>query len=476
VLPFANLSSDPEQEYFSDGMTDEVTSALAKVRDLRVVGRSSAFQFKGQNRDLRAVGQSLGATHLIEGSVRKVGDQVRITVQLVQAASGMHVWAETYDRNLTDIFAIQEQIAQAIATSLRVPLGLPAGGMLVSNRDIDTESYQQYLGARATIRTRFNNVAMRMPAIGKMEQIASRYPGFAPAWAQLALAYMRMGAALPVSASGDERRQAAAEWLPKAETAANRAIELDAKLADGYTVLGVTKVLRGDYLGAEALYSEALDLDRFNPEALHFYAILLGGVGRVKEALIMREQLLSIEPLVGVYNSNIEQLLWISGQTDAAIARAITRARGAPGAFPTTSLARIYWAQGRYAKAADSLLTIQSGTYPAGSVEAAIQLLSTVPPLASRSQSLPRLGEQLDFIYLHVGSPQRILEEVEDHVAAGSLVPMAITPFWHTSYAPVRKMERFKAFARNTGLVEYWRAKGWPDFCRPVGTDDFVCH
>jgi TolB-like protein len=149
VLPFANLSSDPEQEFFSDGMTDEITSALAKVRDLRVVGRSSAFQFKGQNRDLRAVGQSLGATHLIEGSVRRAGNQLRITAQLIQAENGLNIWAETYDRELTDVFATQEDIAQAIAVALRVPLGLPPGGRLVSNRISDIATYEDYLRARA---------------------------------------------------------------------------------------------------------------------------------------------------------------------------------------------------------------------------------------------------------------------------------------------------------------------------------------
>jgi TolB-like protein len=174
VLPFINLSSDPEQEFFSDGMTDEITAAPAKVRDLRVVGRSSAFQFKGQNRDLRAVGQSLGTTHLIEGSVRKVSARVRITVQVVRADNGLHVWAETYERELSDIFAIQEEIAQAIAASLRVPLALQPGGTLVSNRDIDTQSYQQYLSARAIIRTRFNLMESRVPAIAVMEKVATR--------------------------------------------------------------------------------------------------------------------------------------------------------------------------------------------------------------------------------------------------------------------------------------------------------------
>jgi len=121
VLPFSNLSSDPEQEFFSDGMTEEITAALAKVVDLRVVARTSAFQFKDANKDMRIVGQALGATHLIEGSVRKAGNRVRITAQLIKTDDGTHIWSENYDRELTDVFAIQEDIAQAIAGALRVP-------------------------------------------------------------------------------------------------------------------------------------------------------------------------------------------------------------------------------------------------------------------------------------------------------------------------------------------------------------------
>jgi adenylate cyclase len=148
VLPFANLSGDAGQEFFSDGMTEEITSVLAKIPDLRVVGRTSAFQFKGQNRDLRSIGQALSATHLLEGSVRRDGTRLRITAQLIKSDDGVHVWTESYDRELTGVFAIQEDIATAIAGALRMPLGLAPGERLVSNRAIDPESYQSYLRAK----------------------------------------------------------------------------------------------------------------------------------------------------------------------------------------------------------------------------------------------------------------------------------------------------------------------------------------
>src|SRR6185295_5878829 len=141
VLPFANLSGDAAQEFFSDGMTDEITSALANVRGLNVIARTSAYEFKNQNRNVRQIGQALGVSHIIEGSVRKVGERVRITAELINTNNGVNLWSQNYDRQLNDIFATQEDIAQAIAGALRVPLGLQQGNVLVRSRTKDEATY-----------------------------------------------------------------------------------------------------------------------------------------------------------------------------------------------------------------------------------------------------------------------------------------------------------------------------------------------
>ena len=230
VLPFTNLSSDPEQGFFSDGMTEEITGALAKIADLRVVARTSAFQFKGENKDMRAVGQALGATHLIEGSVRKAGTRVRITAQLIKTDDGTHIWTENYDRELIDVFAIQEDIATAIAGALRMPLGLAPGERLVANRSIDPESYQQYLRARPLVRARVRGV----PAAIKILRAARcKQSRFCAALAQLAWAY-GLTPNYNRNDSVDELRRVVDEYLPKAEAAGRRAIQLDPGLADGY--------------------------------------------------------------------------------------------------------------------------------------------------------------------------------------------------------------------------------------------------
>ena len=239
VLPFVNLSSDKEQEFFSDGMTEEITSALAKVPSLRVVGRTSAFQFKGENKDLRAIGQSLGASHLIEGSVRKDGNQVRITAQLIKADDGTHLWTESYDRELKGIFAVQEDIAQAIAVALRVPLGLKQGDTLVRNRTDDLESYQQYLRARALVRARAVS-----DAIAILEPLVARNPDYAPAWAMLAHAYSLAPTYTPVYRAGsvEEARRFIQSAFDKGEVAARKAIELDSRFALGYAVLALIQI------------------------------------------------------------------------------------------------------------------------------------------------------------------------------------------------------------------------------------------
>src|SRR6185295_6092283 len=225
VLPFVNLSSDPEQEFFSDGMTEEITASLTKVADLHVVGRSSAFQFKGLSPDLRTVGQTLGASHVIEGSVRKAGDRVRITAELVRADNGLQLWSENYDRQLTDIFTIQEDIAQAIVGALRIPLGIKQGETLVRNRTKDDATYEDYLRGRALVRARGNTRLVEAAKI--LETVVARDPEFAPGWAQLALAY----AYAPYYDQDVFTGASFARWSPvlesahlKAEQAAQKAI------------------------------------------------------------------------------------------------------------------------------------------------------------------------------------------------------------------------------------------------------------
>ena len=471
VLPFGNLSGDAAQEFFSDGMTEEITAALAKVPALQVVARASAFQFKGEKRDMRAVGRALGARYVIDGSVRKAGERVRITAQLIRTDSGVSVWSDSYDRELTDVFAIQEDIATAIAGALRISLGLAPGERLDSGRSIDPESYQQFLRARPLVRARSTGVPQ---AIGILEPVVTRNPDYAPAWALLASSYSTM----PTYAEGLERRRRIDEFWPKAEVAARRAIQLDPNLADAYFALGRLERVRGNLVAAHDLFSKALSLDPNNPDALGLYMLLLANVGRQREALATAQQLRTLEPYVPTFNEDAAEILWENGQNGTAIE--IRKSLIERPAGPST-LAMMYASSGRYTEAAD-VLENAVRTRSNLPQDMALQLyraagLLRAAPAKAVLQSPPHL-ERHSFIYLYVGDPARSLEYYEDMIKSGMVggAGGAFGFLWHPSYAPVRKTERFKALMRKAGMVDYWRAKGWPEFCHPVGANDFICN
>jgi TolB-like protein len=468
VLPFANMSGDASQEFFSDGMTEEITVALAKVPDLRVVGRTSAFQFKGQNQDLRAIGQALSATHIIEGSVRKGGTRVRITAQLIDSRNGTHLWAQNYDRDLSDVFATQDDIAKAIAGALDVPLGLNHGQTLVSNRTKDLDAYQEYLRARALFRARSIN-----DAIVVLESVVARDPMFAPAWGLLANAHVL----LPLYTSTlrrdlvDQVRRVVQSDLAKGERAAREALQLDERIATGYSGLAFAQYSRSKWLEAEDLYKKALECDPSEPDIMHFFSIMLAETGHIKRAMALREKLRALEPFVPIYNAISAGTMQMGGNHDDAIAILELDAGG--GFFRNVYLASAYAARELFDKAADTLLLIQGNLVTRRSVEDAARLIRT-PMRSVAPQQLPVLEGELSFVYAHIGAADRILDFPERQLAIGYLFGSQFG-LWLPHAEPARKTDRFKAYVRKVGLVDYWRARGWPDLCRPVGSDDFVC-
>ena len=265
VLPFVNLSSDKEQEFFSDGMTEEITAALGKVPDLRVVARTSAFEFKGKNVNIKTIGEELGATHLIEGSVRKAGNRLRITAQLIKADDGTHVWAEDYDRELTDVFAIQEDIARAITASLHMTLSLKPGENLVNNRKVDPDSYDKFLRAKGLVASRIGSgtVPDMMRAATLFEEVVAKNPAYAPAWSGLSGAYFLWASGIVQNsgASRESPRTGVKALLDKVEFAARKAVKLDPESPDTYNVLGVSGWSRGKLVEADELFQKAILLE-----------------------------------------------------------------------------------------------------------------------------------------------------------------------------------------------------------------------
>lgn len=298
VLPFVNMSADEEQEYFSDGMTDEILATLARVRDLKVAARTSAYAFKGQTIDMRTVGDSLGVRYLIEGSVRKAGDELRITAQLIDAADGTHLWSDTYDRTLDDVFAIQSEIAEAIAAELRVPLGLDDPDDLVSPT-ADLEAYDLFLAGRARLRERGSSI---LEAIRLFEAAVARDSTWAPAWAGLAEAWEIL-AWYPEEWEGGTPTsfKAGAEqffaYMEPAEEAARRALELDSEIPGAHVALGSIHRNRNEWQAAERSYVRALQLDPDNAEAYQQYSQLLTSMGRSREAIAVARRAVELDQL-----------------------------------------------------------------------------------------------------------------------------------------------------------------------------------
>lgn len=473
VLPLANVSGDAGQEDLADGITDEIASALARVPSLRLVGRSSAYQFKGEYQDLRTIGQTLGATYLIEGSVRRSGDRVRVIAALIKADEGVTLWTEPYERELTDLFAIQEDIAQAIAGELRAPLGLGAGERLVSSRTVDVDSYQIFVRGRALFRDR-----MLDEAITTLESAVDRDPNFAPAWAILAQARRSQLEYNPLARSPQtpvaEAREFVRSTLELADAAAQRAIDLDPRHDGGYAALAYIQASRGRWREADQLYMKALSIDPNNPEALYRRAQTLNFVGRIAEAQHTYEQLLEIEPLVPIYQYQWAQQLYVNGRNQASVALLEATPVDSPARFfRDVYLARVYAATGRYSDASDTILALRGQPQLTEEViETAAELIRR-PTANETPASLPAFGD-LAFVYAYVGAQDRMLESAERGLQIGN-TGSSLVAIWSPLWAPARQTPRFKTLMREVGLVDYWRENGWPDLCRPQGTEDLVC-
>lgn len=325
VLPFVNLSSDPEQEFFSDGISEELLNVLAQVSDLRVAARTSSFQFKGDNRDITEIARELNVRHVLEGSVRKDGMTVRITAQLIDADNGFHLWSETYDRGLQNVFAVQDEISSAIVDALRDELGLVAD---VVARDVSTaspEAHEAYLRGRHLVvqRTR----ASIEGAIAEFERAVALDPDYALAHAELSLAWHL----LKDTQYGDLTRL---EVLERSEPAAFRAISLSEGLAEAQAARGFVEWERENFAEALAAFSAALEINP-NYSDVHNWSgnILNDDLGRYAESMEATISVAALDPLSIPAVGNLARGYFQRGQFDEAESALDKLASIAP-AFP----------------------------------------------------------------------------------------------------------------------------------------------
>jgi TolB-like protein len=290
VLPFANLSGDTDNQYFSDGLADELINALAGVADLKVAGRTSSFALRDQNLDLRTIGDTLDVEAVLEGSVRRSEDRVRITAQLIDAETGFHLWSEEYDRDITDIFVVQEELAQSIVRALVPRLGGDAEELYRGGTS-DVRAYELYVSGRQKWYTREN--ALLWEAVDDFEEAVARDPEFALGWSGLA-------DAIDALAFRDARAQA---LIPRAMEAAQRAVLLDPSLAEGWASWGVlASEADRDWTTAELALKRALALKPSYAYARAMLGDMLRYQGRIKEAIEQHRAALALDPLSPVVN------------------------------------------------------------------------------------------------------------------------------------------------------------------------------
>ena len=314
VLPFLNLSADPENEFFADGITEDVIAQLSKIRSLKVIGRGSTMRFKGREQTLREIGVALDVATLLQGSVRRAGSRVRIVAQLADAASDRHVWAETYDRELTDIFAIQTDVALQIAGALAAELTSEERRRIRQEPTDDVQAYQLYLQAKHCL-TRWTQEGVDQ-ALKHLEEAVARDPGFALAYATIGWVYLDLALAvagsLPSGTAFERSRAAVA-----------RALELDPALAQAHAVLGHLKYAwEYDWAGAEAELKRAIELDPNSGEAYDFYGLLLASLERYDEAIEVQRRAHELDPLA--HRMDIVTTFLRAGRYDEAL-RAVTR-------------------------------------------------------------------------------------------------------------------------------------------------------
>lgn len=367
VLPFANSSGDVADEHFSDGLTDELVGALGKVPELKVAGRTSVFALKGSGHELRDIAERLGVRTVLEGSVRRAGDRLKVAVQLLDAGDGRILWAETYDRELRDVFAVQEEIARAIVSALRLQFG-SADGPRPRSGTADLTAYDLYLKGRHFLNRGTGNDRQR--AVGYFEQAIARDPTFARAHAGLADAHL----VVAIFSHRPPRDE-----LAQAKAAALTALALDSTLADAHTSLAsVLMAFDWNWPAAERAFQRATELDPGYALGHHRYGLYLLYQGRLAEAQTVLERAVALDPLYASVNMNLARLHVRAHRPERAVPLLRTALELSPGlALAHEQLGHAYLQQGKRRAALSAFRRAAELGGPRGTAQLAYALAVT---------------------------------------------------------------------------------------------------
>lgn len=473
VLPFTDLSPAHDQEYFSDGMAEEILNALAKVKDLKVAGRTSSFSFKGKNEDLRDVGKALSVANVLEGSVRKQGDKVRITAQLIEAESGYHLWSESYDGDLTDVFELQERIARAIAGQLNAMLSGEQQQRLVPVVTANPEAYALYLQATGIFNRR---EGARFPqAIAELEQSITLDPRFARAHSRLAAIHSLE----PIYNPSDSDRALAA-----AEREAALASELDPTLAEPYAVLGLAYGETSRNSEARAAFERALAIDPHDLTANFWAGVALINTGYTASGNAAFDRVLALDPLMP------NALLWRGIQYYYAgdLARAelmLRRAADVGLSHSGVGMHLILAAQGDKIAAIKELaegLRVLGAGMPASAPD--VIAAGVYGDDAARAKAVAMIDDYLamkppfvsgvvPYSLLLLGEDRRALAIAAQGHTTNDAVYLHI--LWSPAARKSRSTPEFQAVLKRLGLAALWDRYGAPDVCRLQTPGMYAC-
>jgi TolB-like protein len=456
VLPFVNMSPDPENAYFADGISEELLNILAGIEGLKVASRTSAFSFKGKDTPITEIARLLDVQHVLEGSVRKQGQRVRITAQLIEASSDAHLWSQTYERELVDIFRVQEEIAIAITTALEDILGTRQVSVEAPTRDL--EAYQSFLRGRSRFYQRFELDR----AIDDLQAAVDRDPGFAEAWAFL-------GAATGVVAGGgyptDHDRAVLSQ---RSDRAAARALALDPGIPIALAGQGRGLIEQGQVADGIAMLEEAARKIDPDTSPRLWLGISLAELGYVEQALPWFESAHAQDPLVSINHGYLGYALAVVGREDEGVHLASRALELNPIATYWTDLIGVEAVHRGDLELARAMLALAS--LPWGEFEAISAALSDPGLREAFMAGLPRENVHdyhgVVVASLYLNDTERLFDAVRRTTTSGANFMRFAA--WLPSLGWLREDPRFYEFMRDRGVVAYWDAEGFPRGCRAV--------
>jgi len=452
VLPLANLSGDPAQDYFADGMTEQLTTDLGQIGALRVISRTSAMHYKGTNKTLPEIARELHVDAVVEGSVERAGNQVRITAQLIEAPTDRHLWAETYDRELRDVLALEDDVARAIAREVKVKLTPQTQARLTGAHPVNVEAHDDYLKGRFFWNQRTPDGLKK--AIEYFRQALERDPQYAPAYAGIADAYYLLPAISDVPPG---------EAWPKAREAAQKALELDDTLAEAHTSLAFIKCYQDwDWDGAGREFRRAIELDPNYPTAHLWYGRYLSALGRHDEAIVGMERARAIDPFSPMISANLGTAYYLARRYDQAIQESQRAIELAPNFSDAhLVLGSAYREEGSYREAIAELqeavklsrenrraLATLAYTYAVSGKKAEARTILTQLRREAKQHYVSPF--HLAFVYGALGEKDRAFEMLrqayEEH--SDYLIFVNVTPV----FDQIRSDSRFQDLVRRIGL------------------------